>query len=140
MLGGRGRTTEAPPRPKAGGAGSQSALTLAVGTTTALTAAKGQSFLDNLVADFRLWSSVCIPFVASFRKCGRPQKWREIAAMVPIVVMDRVGPSLYAATGRAGHSLGRFRIPLAKAAPMSDDRDQRFQIVDCIRVSNNTKI
>ena len=47
----------------------------------------------------------------NLRSFHRWQKWREIASMVPIVVVDRLGPSLYAAAGPAGQALGRFRIP-----------------------------
>jgi nicotinate-nucleotide adenylyltransferase len=47
----------------------------------------------------------------NLRHFHRWQKWREIASMVPIVVIDRLGPSLYAAAGPAGQALGRFRIP-----------------------------
>jgi nicotinate-nucleotide adenylyltransferase len=31
--------------------------------------------------------------------------------MVPIAVVDRLGPSLYAAGGTAGQALARYRIP-----------------------------
>jgi nicotinate-nucleotide adenylyltransferase len=46
-------------------------------------------------------------------------KWREIAAMVPIVVVDRLGPSLYAVAGPAGQALARKRVPepAAKTLP-----------------------
>jgi nicotinate-nucleotide adenylyltransferase len=47
----------------------------------------------------------------NLRSFHRWQKWREIASVVPIVVVDRLGPSLYAAAGPAGQALGRFRIP-----------------------------
>ena len=47
----------------------------------------------------------------NLRSFHRWQKWRDIASMVPIVVVDRLGPSLYAAAGPAGQALGRFRIP-----------------------------
>jgi nicotinate-nucleotide adenylyltransferase len=47
----------------------------------------------------------------NLRSFHRWQKWREIAGLVPIVVVDRLGPSLYAAAGPAGQALGRFRIP-----------------------------
>ena len=56
----------------------------------------------------------------NLRSFHRWQKWREIASMVPIVVVDRLGPSLYAAAGPAGQALGRFRIPdgAAKGLPL----------------------
>jgi nicotinate-nucleotide adenylyltransferase len=43
------------------------------------------------------------------------QKWRAIAAMVPIAVVDRLGPSLYAAAGSAGQALARYRLPDSQA-------------------------
>jgi len=56
----------------------------------------------------------------NLRSFHRWQKWREIASLVPIVVVDRLGPSLYAAAGPAGQALGRFRIPdgAAKGLPL----------------------
>jgi nicotinate-nucleotide adenylyltransferase len=47
----------------------------------------------------------------NLRSFHRWQKWRGIAAMVPIAVVDRLGPSLYAAAGPAGQALARVRIP-----------------------------
>jgi nicotinate-nucleotide adenylyltransferase len=47
----------------------------------------------------------------NLRSFHRWQKWRGIASLVPIVVIDRLGPSLYAAAGPAGQALSRFRIP-----------------------------
>jgi nicotinate-nucleotide adenylyltransferase len=47
----------------------------------------------------------------NLRSFHRWQKWREIASLVPIVVVDRLGPSLYAAASAAGSALSRFRIP-----------------------------
>ncbi len=52
----------------------------------------------------------------------RWQKWREIAALVPIGVIDRLGPSLYAAAGSAGQALARFRLPDSQAATLADRR------------------
>ena len=51
----------------------------------------------------------------NLRSFHRWQKWRGIAAMVPIVVVDRLGPSLYAAASGAGQALAFARIPSAKA-------------------------
>jgi nicotinate-nucleotide adenylyltransferase len=45
----------------------------------------------------------------------RWQNWRGIAALIPIAVVDRVGPSLYATAGTAAQALSRFRIPEAAA-------------------------
>jgi nicotinate-nucleotide adenylyltransferase len=47
----------------------------------------------------------------NLRSFHRWQKWRGIAAMVPIVVVDRLGPSLYASASAAGQALGRARVP-----------------------------
>jgi nicotinate-nucleotide adenylyltransferase len=46
----------------------------------------------------------------NLRSFHRWQKWRGIAAMVPIVVVDRLGPSLYANASVAGQALGRARV------------------------------
>ena len=46
----------------------------------------------------------------NLRSFHRWQKWRAIADLVPIAVVDRVGPSLYATAGTAGQALARFRI------------------------------
>jgi nicotinate-nucleotide adenylyltransferase len=47
----------------------------------------------------------------NLRSFHRWQKWRKIAELVPMVVIDRLGPSLYAAASPAGHALARVRIP-----------------------------
>jgi len=47
----------------------------------------------------------------NLRSFHRWQKWRRIAELVPIVVIDRLGPSLYAAASPAGNVLARVRIP-----------------------------
>jgi len=46
----------------------------------------------------------------NLRSFHRWQKWRAIADLVPIAVVDRLGPSLYATAGIAGQALARFRI------------------------------
>jgi nicotinate-nucleotide adenylyltransferase len=51
----------------------------------------------------------------NLRSFHRWQKWREIADLVPIAVIDRVGPSLYANGSAAAQALSRFRIPEAAA-------------------------
>jgi nicotinate-nucleotide adenylyltransferase len=55
----------------------------------------------------------------NLRSFHRWQKWRAIAGLVPIAVVDRVGPSLYATAGTAGQALGFARIPesAAKSLP-----------------------
>jgi nicotinate-nucleotide adenylyltransferase len=46
----------------------------------------------------------------NLRSFHRWQKWRAIADLVPLAVIDRLGPSLYATAGTAGQALARFRI------------------------------
>jgi len=55
----------------------------------------------------------------NLRSFHRWQKWRAIADLLPIAVVDRVGPSLYATAGIAGQALARFRIreSAARALP-----------------------
>jgi nicotinate-nucleotide adenylyltransferase len=47
----------------------------------------------------------------NLRSFHRWQRWRDIARLVPIVVVDRLGPSLYAASSPAGHALRSYRLP-----------------------------
>ena len=54
----------------------------------------------------------------NLRSFHRWQKWRDIANLVPIAVVDRVGPSLYATAGPAGQALARFRIPEESATSL----------------------
>ena len=56
----------------------------------------------------------------NLRSFHRWQKWREIAAMLPIAVIDRLGPSLYATASAAGQALARARIPEAAARSLPD--------------------
>jgi nicotinate-nucleotide adenylyltransferase len=56
----------------------------------------------------------------NLRSFHRWQKWRKIAELVPIVVIDRLGPSLYAAASPAGNVLARARIPEHDAAVLPD--------------------
>ncbi len=55
----------------------------------------------------------------NLRSFHRWQKWRAIAHLVPIAVVDRLGPSLYATAGTAGQALARFRMreEAARALP-----------------------
>jgi nicotinate-nucleotide adenylyltransferase len=46
----------------------------------------------------------------NLRSFHRWQRWRDIAGLVPIAVVDRLGPSLYAGAGPAGQALARFRL------------------------------
>lgn len=54
----------------------------------------------------------------NLRSFHRWQKWREIAKRVPFVVVDRLGPSLYAGASPAGQALRAFRIPENEAASL----------------------
>jgi nicotinate-nucleotide adenylyltransferase len=56
----------------------------------------------------------------NLRTFHRWQKWRAIAAMVPIAVIDRLGPSLYATSGLAGQALARYRLPDSQAKSLTD--------------------
>jgi nicotinate-nucleotide adenylyltransferase len=56
----------------------------------------------------------------NLRSFHRWQKWREIANMLPIAVVDRLGPSLYATASAAGQALARVRIPEAAARSLAD--------------------
>jgi nicotinate-nucleotide adenylyltransferase len=55
----------------------------------------------------------------NLRSFHRWQRWRAIANLVPIAVVDRVGPSLYAVAGTAGQALARFRIKETDAATLA---------------------
>jgi nicotinate-nucleotide adenylyltransferase len=54
----------------------------------------------------------------NLRSFHRWQKWRGIADLLPIAVVDRLGPSLYAANGVAGQALARFRVRESAAASL----------------------
>jgi nicotinate-nucleotide adenylyltransferase len=47
----------------------------------------------------------------NLRSFHRWQRWRDIAKLVPFVVIDRLGPSLYAGASAAGQALRHSRIP-----------------------------
>jgi nicotinate-nucleotide adenylyltransferase len=52
----------------------------------------------------------------NLRSFHRWQRWRGLTRLLPIAVVDRLGPSLYATGSPAGHALAPFRIP-ESAAP-----------------------
>ena len=58
----------------------------------------------------------------NLRSFHRWQHWREIADLVPMAVIDRLGPSLYSLGGTAAQALGRARIPESAAASLADRR------------------
>lgn len=47
----------------------------------------------------------------NLRSFHRWQRWRDIAHLVPIAVVDRLGPSLYSTASASGQAMGRFRLP-----------------------------
>lgn len=58
----------------------------------------------------------------NLRHFHRWQNWRGIAGLVPIAVVDRLGPSLYAGASPAGQALRAARIPEEAAASLPDRR------------------
>jgi len=56
----------------------------------------------------------------NLRSFHRWQRWREIADIVPIAVIDRLGPSLYSMASAAGHALARFRLPESAARTLPE--------------------
>jgi len=56
----------------------------------------------------------------NLRSFHRWQRWRAIASLVPIAVVDRLGPSLYASAGIAGQALSRFRLPESAARSLAN--------------------
>jgi nicotinate-nucleotide adenylyltransferase len=54
----------------------------------------------------------------NLRSFHRWQRWREIAALVPIAIVDRLGPSLYATASAAGQALARVRVSEADATSL----------------------
>jgi nicotinate-nucleotide adenylyltransferase len=56
----------------------------------------------------------------NLRSFHRWQRWRDIAQLVPIVVIDRLGPSLYATGSAAAQALARYRLPEAAAKKLAE--------------------
>lgn len=56
----------------------------------------------------------------NLRSFHRWQRWREIAKLVPMVVVDRLGPSLYAPASPAAHALAYAKIPEFDARTLPD--------------------
>ncbi|MEZ5890601.1 MAG: nicotinate-nucleotide adenylyltransferase [Xanthobacteraceae bacterium] len=54
----------------------------------------------------------------NLRSFHRWNNWRGIAALVPIAVVDRLGPSLYASASAAGQALGFARLSEKSAATL----------------------
>jgi nicotinate-nucleotide adenylyltransferase len=51
----------------------------------------------------------------NLRSFHRWQRWTDIARLVPIAVIDRLGPSLYSVASVAGQALARARLPESAA-------------------------
>jgi nicotinate-nucleotide adenylyltransferase len=58
----------------------------------------------------------------NLRSFHRWENWQGIAATVPIAVVDRLGPSLYALGGPAGQALAPHRIPESAARSLAGRR------------------
>jgi nicotinate-nucleotide adenylyltransferase len=58
----------------------------------------------------------------NLRSFHRWKCWRDIAERIPIVVVDRVGPSLYATAGPAGQAFARARLPESAATALPNRR------------------
>src|SRR5580704_9804396 len=58
----------------------------------------------------------------NLRSFHRWQRWRGIAALVPIAVVDRLGPSLYATAGIAGQALAYARLPESAARTLAEHK------------------
>ena len=58
----------------------------------------------------------------NLRSFHRWQRWRDIAGLVPIAVVDRLGPSLYSIGSAAAQALARVRIPESRAKTLPDRR------------------
>jgi nicotinate-nucleotide adenylyltransferase len=65
----------------------------------------------------------------NLRSFHRWQKWRKIAKLVPLVVIDRLGPSLYAAVSPAGQALASARIPEHAAATLPNRKPPAWAFV-----------
>jgi nicotinate-nucleotide adenylyltransferase len=78
--------------------------------------------LRYLVAHCPQVKFVWIMGADNLRSFHRWQNWRAIAATVPIAVVDRLGPSLYATAGPTGQALARSRIPETAAVTLANRR------------------
>jgi nicotinate-nucleotide adenylyltransferase len=55
----------------------------------------------------------------NLRSFYRWQNWRGIANLLPMAVVDRMGSSLYATSGRAAQALARYRLPERLASTLA---------------------
>jgi nicotinate-nucleotide adenylyltransferase len=58
----------------------------------------------------------------NLRSFSRWRNWRGIANLMPLAVVDRMGPSLYAGGSRAAHALARYRLPEWLAGSLTQRR------------------
>jgi nicotinate-nucleotide adenylyltransferase len=58
----------------------------------------------------------------NLRHFHRWQRWRDIARLVPIAVVDRLGPSLYSIAGVTGQALGWARRPESAARALPEHK------------------
>ena len=58
----------------------------------------------------------------NLRSFHRWRNWRRIAALFPIAVVDRLGPSLYSTAGAAGQVLAWARLPETAASTLPQRR------------------
>jgi nicotinate-nucleotide adenylyltransferase len=65
----------------------------------------------------------------NLRSFHRWQRWRGIANLVPMVVIDRLGPSLYAAASPAGGALSYARIPEYAVSTLPDRKPPAWAFV-----------
>ena len=58
----------------------------------------------------------------NLRSFHRWQRWRGIADLVPIAVVDRLGPSLYATGSATAQAMARYRLPEAAAKKLAEHK------------------
>jgi nicotinate-nucleotide adenylyltransferase len=91
---------------------------------TGIEAQIGTSYTYEIIAYLRRHCPgvrfVWIMGADNLRSFHRWQKWRGIARLVPIAVVDRLGPSLYANASAAGQALAWARIPEGAAKLLAD--------------------
>jgi nicotinate-nucleotide adenylyltransferase len=78
--------------------------------------------LEFLVRRCRGVRFVWVMGADNLRSFPKWQNWRGIAGLMPMAVVDRMGSSLYASSGRAGQALSKYRVPEAMAARLTDFR------------------
>jgi nicotinate-nucleotide adenylyltransferase len=71
----------------------------------------------------------------NLRSFHRWQRWRGIAKLVPFVVIDRLGPSLYAGASPAAQALRHARIPEYAAASLPDRKPPAWTFLHGLKSS-----